>query len=305
MSEKINCTRCNVTIQQFTFEKNNGLCAPCYQKDFNQRLLENLLKKKGCVQCENGHIDIDGTEMLPWDKTTLENKDLPYQKYPQYIKFFKKLKSGDLFQCSECKSFWYYHPIFENIHLLSEEKYNYLLRWNQKEHILAEWQIEFLSEIGTYKFIDYYSNKPYYQSIACQVYTKNKYYPKAIFTFSNFPPITSNCCEILFPEDIIKIEKSEYALSPFLINLTNNSMEIQMGVSPTIVQDKKGNLFGINGPASFFYLDNTKGCDLIDKQIDFNQDHYQIPVYFETYDDIVEISCDLNFPDIEKLEIKQ
>lgn len=295
MIEKVECRECKTLILPQTFKRNNGLCMICLHKENERLWLEERVNKEGCLICESEFNTNDGSiiHSLPWDEETLNDINSHFRKYPTYIKFKEELISGKLYQCTKCKVNWFNPNTSQNIYALTDKTFDLLKKWNEKVNIPRDEILKKLKNIGTDKFYNPICNKTYLYGIPCSVYTKEKKIEKAIFTFNDTPPIKSSYENIIFPEDIIKVEPSEFAMSLFLRKLTHTAMEVQMGVAPTIVEDKNGKLYGINYAANFFQIDTIKGVNLIDKKIKFQWELLNVPVYNENYNEITEVYCEL------------
>lgn len=223
---KVKCSHCGVDILQSTYDKHDGICAPCYKRKEQDEQVRRFISTPGCPNC-------DGSRYISfsWKKVTdIKNK---FNKYAKYILPSKKLKYGTLYKCKNCKVSWWLDVKHSSMHLITQDRLPILEKWNNKRYTLSINQLIKLSKIKKTP-TDIY-RKSEFIIFPCSVITNSDmHYAKSIIKITNLPPLYENPSFVLFADEIKNIIPSPYSLPISVRKATSLAQEVRMCFSPAV-----------------------------------------------------------------------
>ena len=208
------------------------------------------LKGKKCPQCDRENI-------INFSITSKENKN-----YLKFLILAKNLRRGSLYICPNCKIYWYFNPGDKSMSLVTERNIKHLEYWNSKRFAISEPIFEMLKSIGGFPLAGIAEAE--HVSIPCKIVTKDgRSIDYCQFSFSTFPFFTFHDKEIIFADQILLVQESEYCLSKEVRATIYAAPEIAMGYAPTAVASNYGQKFIIPSMQDFFSSDGVKGKDVV------------------------------------------
>ena len=213
-----------------------------------------LGREATCSFCQAG-----STISFNWQYALKNSKsDLPKNK-ELYVNP-QKLKTGTLFQCKNCSSYWYLDADEQFMNVVHEDKLDVIRAWSEKSLTLTEDQKKALGDIGVTP-PDLYSNGSKFKETPCKVKTKTgELFEYAIVTIQSHAPF-EEWREYRLASEIEKISSSLYAL-PLEVRLaTTQADEIRMGFAPTLVELSNGQRTILNWTTNFLKINGVETSD--------------------------------------------
>jgi hypothetical protein len=192
----------------------------------------------------------------------------------------RALKFGSLYQCSECKLYWFLDDDGFEMHRVTPERNELLFAWSDCELAPSDSDISCFSEIGA-TGPDLYGNGRGEIKIPCSIKTSSgDSHERALVLITKMPPITDWRKSTALGNVVTVIANSDFAL-PLNVRLaTLNACEIRMGYAPTRVQAYRGRYFILNWSASFFSYKPFRGSNISLCPVSFKETS-DIPVVSE------------------------
>ncbi|MDH5178100.1 MAG: hypothetical protein OEZ39_16465 [Gammaproteobacteria bacterium] len=240
-------------------------------------------KKPSCRICKAGSsISFNWSYAMEGKSADLPNsKDIYINPEP--------LKTGVLYQCRHCQSYWYLDADEQYMHHVADSKVALVQAWSQSDLRLSPQQLDILQAIGR-TAPDIYGNGTEYNETPCQVKTTDgTLYPLAIISIQQHAPYEAwrNC---KLATEIAEISPSPYALPHEVRLATTQAEEVSMSFAPTLVQLSNGEVVILNWTNNFIKkpaIDSSK-TTLSDKS--FNRNN--MPPLYRLADEIVYFIAD-------------
>lgn len=217
-------------------------CAQLYNM-FN--LFKKKKKKVGCPVCYD-------------DRTISFGMDYLESNFESDIRWDKEIGGVRICRCLKCA----------NPYFIEDNVYNKILPGQLT--MLQEWSDKDLITPNPIKaqleLIGITDNWNKSKVVPCKIVHKNgKTLDFTTVQFSLQPPLGhyySNYKDIFLIDDLLSIEKSDFALSKEIREAAFKAEERRMGFYPTVLKDKYGQKIAVNGPSLFFDANNVKGSEL-------------------------------------------
>jgi hypothetical protein len=221
-----------------------------------------LFTKQRCPIC--------GTEekyiAFNWKMAMEGYKEFKY--FVHGLKLKEDLKSGSLYQCLNCSSYWYLEK--KGNTMIYVEDMNLIYKWNCKKYHIEDYIYNKLSLIGATP-PDLYGNRKDFIEVPCKVRTKeNEIIDLSLIRFQSTPPQHTES-NIRFIDEIHDVTASEFALPARVRVATSKAPEISMGFAPTKVITPNGERFLLNWSTDFFDYGEYKGKDI--ELADYTQEY--------------------------------
>lgn len=179
-------------------------------------------------------------------------------KFISSIKLIEEIGEIKIYQCEKCNAKFY---INENMYeRIIGGQIEILKKWSEKNLVCPDNLKNEIEKIGL-------TNDWNLDRIApCKIELNNgDKYEYTTLKFTNMPPIGfhySTFKNIFFIDEVKYISKSDYGVSYEIRNQAEKSDEKRMGFYPTVLKNKDGQKFVLNGISMFFESENIKGSEL-------------------------------------------
>jgi hypothetical protein len=211
-----------------------------------------IKSKESCPRCVEA--DLTGYNTLDF-----------LEKYKSSTTKLETIKQSDIYHCTDCNSYWIVNEKDYWIRPFEESKLNFIREWGKKDISIPPQMLAVLEGIGA-DIPDAYGNNTEIIQIPCRCTLKSgKKWDYCILQIQRYPDLDTdqNGKKVIYIDEVVEIQKSDYALSYDVRANAANAFEVRMSYTPSWIKSPDGKIHTLNGIHHFFYYLEYKGKDFV------------------------------------------
>lgn len=212
----------------------------------------------GCPKCLNG------STIFNWHRSNADAAtDSEAEAYVRSLEFIGIQKRREVYRCRKCRKEWGLDERGIFLEMLRPNEQGSWAGWIATRYEPTLEQLDRVLEIGASgENADWAGDEFREVPCRCRLHSGEEIDYCVVRFSDELPKLDNDFKRLLMIDEIKDISASEFALSRKVRKATYEAEEIRMLFSPTLIKNRTGTRFIVNGPAYFLEYEGTKGSEI-------------------------------------------